>query len=614
LRVDLTREETTEEKLPEEIILKKYIGCFGIALRILYNMSIFSASPLDSENPLIFMTGPLTATIVPAPTNTTIATLNYDTGYTVGRSHSHGFWGPNLKFAGYDGIIIQGAAEKPVYLWIHDGEVEIRDASKIWGKDTHRTEDLVKEDIGQPKASVAAIGPAGENLCNGALIENDKHHSFSHSGVGAVMGSKKLKAIAVYGTRDIPVVNKEKLREVVKKWMKNIFKSDLARAIRDGKKNMFKEEFKTKKEEWSLCATRNLTDVNPPEFGVGMSTHKIIPKPCFRCPIGCSYEVEITSGPYRGYIATLSGGGEGLEGSSSIFGVYESGTVFYLTDLLDRLGLEASTAGCAVALAIECYEKGIITKEDTQGLDLKWGEAKLVEKLFNMLAMQEGWLGSILAKGPKRAAELIGGGASKFAVHIKGGGISLHDWRAAWGILLGQIVGGGAGWPAPGVDVYATEPDVGYNEYQDPFNAKVKPEAIRKTGMKKYWEDCIGTCWFAEWGVPGSLNYTTEALSSVTGWDFSPEEALMVGERLINLERVFNIRRGLKPSDDLDVSPRLLEAPKGGRAKGKSIKPYLKGMILEYYRLMGWDEKTGKPWRSTLERLALDDIIKNIWD
>ena len=187
LRIDLTKERILEENIPEESILRMYIGGFGLGLRLLYDELPLGISPLDPENPLIFMTGPLTGTMVPSPTNTTCTTLNSDTGFTAGRSHSHGYWGPNLKFAGYDGLIIQGVAEKPVYLWICDEEVEIRDGSKIWGKDTHETEDLVKKELGQPKASVAAIGPAGENLCDGALVENDKNHSFSHSGIGTVM-------------------------------------------------------------------------------------------------------------------------------------------------------------------------------------------------------------------------------------------------------------------------------------------------------------------------------------------------------------------------------------------------------------------------------------------
>jgi aldehyde:ferredoxin oxidoreductase len=344
-----------------------------------------------------------------------------------------------------------------------------------------------------------------------------------------------------------------------------------------------------------------------------MSKHKITPKACFACPIACSYDLEITSGPYKGYVATCAGGGENLEGAASIVGVYESGEVYYLIDLCDRLGFDSSTIGCTIALAIEAYEKGLLTKEDTEGIVLKWGDVKLVEKLLNMAARKEGKLGKLLALGPKKAAEWIGGDAPKFAVHIKGAGMNLHDWRATMGIMLGQFVGGGSGWPAPAADAWASEPDVGFPQYQDPINPRIKPEAVAKTWPKKYWDDCNGTCWFATWGVPGVLTFSAEAVSAVTGWDFTPQEALTVGERVVNLERVFNVRRGLTPADDYEVSPRMVEAPPSGKAKGIAMAPYVKGMVMEVYRLMGWDEKTGKPWISTLERLGLHDVIKDIW-
>ncbi len=614
LKVDLSREKVVEESLFDifpPTVLRRYVGCFGLGLRLLYDELPLGVCPTDPENPLIIMTGPLTGIPeVPSSNNATITTLNADTGFTAGRSHSHGFWGPNLKFAGYDGVVIEGASERPVYLWIHDGRAEIRDAERFWGKDTHETEDLIKGDVGEPRASVAAIGPAGENLCAGALIENDKHHSFSHSGVGTVMGSKRLKAIAVYGTGKVPIVDEAKLKEATEKWRGNLFKSDVAKGLAKG--GIPRDEYNYAK-GMSITSAKNFLEVSPPDWGVGMSKHRITPKACYACSIACSYEVEVTSGPYKGYVATPAGGGENLEGAASISGVYESGAVFYLIDLCDRLGFESSTIGCTIALAIECYEKGLLTKEDTEGIELRWGDDKLVEKMLRMAAKKEGKLGKLLALGPKRAAELIGGDAPKFAIHIKGTGMNLHDWRATMGIMLGQFVGGGSGWPAPAADAWATEPDVGFPEYQDPINPWIKPEAVARTWPKKYWDDCNGTCWFATWGVPGVLTYSTEAVSAVTGWDFTPQEALTVGERVVNLERAFNIRRGLTPADDYEVSPRMVEDPPSGKAKGKPMAPYVKGMVMEVYRLMGWDEKTGKPWRSTLERLGLEEVIKDIW-
>ena len=614
LRIDLTKERITEENLLDvfpEPTLQKYVGCFGLGLKLLYDRLPLGIHPADPHNILIFMTGPLTGIPeVPCSSNTTLVTLNADTGYTAGRSHSHGFWASNLKHAGYDGVIIEGASERPVYLWINDAGCEIRDACKLLGKDTHSTEDLIKQEVGESKASVASIGPAGENMSTGALIENDKHHTFAHSGSGMIMGSKKLKAIAVHGTGKVSVVDQTKLKEITKRWRANIFKSPLAGWLTKG--GITRDEYRTLK-DFSAVSAKNFLETNPADFGIGMSKHKVTPRACFACPIACAYEVEILSGHHKGYTATLSGGGEALEAAASLSGVYDSRSAFYLADICDRMGFNASTIGSTIALAIECYQKGLITDEDTGGLELDWGDERMVERMINMAARKEGKLGELLALGPKKAAYFIGGEAVGFAVHVKGAAINLHDWRAAWGILLGQIVGGGAGWPSQGAD-QIPQPEVGFPNVQDPLDPKGKPEAVARTWPKKYWEDCQGTCDFATLGVPTSLVFSAEAFSAVTGWKFTAEGALTVGERVLNLERAFNVRRGLTPADDWEVSRRLVEAPSAGRAKGKSIAPYLRGMVMRTYEILGWDEKTGKPWRKTLTRLGLEEVISDLWE
>ncbi|MFH1486603.1 MAG: aldehyde ferredoxin oxidoreductase N-terminal domain-containing protein, partial [Chloroflexota bacterium] len=379
MRVNLTTGEMEEENLPSEGVLRSYLGCWGLGLRYLYNECPPGTAPQDPENPVIFLTGPLAATHMPGANNTTCVTLNFDTEITAGRAHTHGFFGPNLKFAGYDGIIITGRADKPVYLWLHDGKAEIREAGDIWGKDTHETEDLVKERVGEPSASVAAIGPAGENVCAGALIENDKNHSMSHSGVGAVMGSKKLKAIAVFGkNRDIPVSDGRREVEVAKQWTASLDygpRSSVRVVGSEYKKHHRHEYEQSHVDRMGGVVAMNFKQWRLPGF-VEDAINKVTSRSCFRCPIGCCYDLEIVSGPHKGYIATLAGGGEPIEAAGSIVGLMASGDVFYMVDLFDRLGLEASTAGCTIAMAFEAYEKGLITKEDTGGIELKWGDAE----------------------------------------------------------------------------------------------------------------------------------------------------------------------------------------------------------------------------------------------
>jgi aldehyde:ferredoxin oxidoreductase len=612
LRVNLTTKMLNEERLPQDEVLRKFLGCYGLGLWFLYKEYPFGIRPTDPRCPLIFFTGPLTGSHIPGGNNLTAVSINFDTGFTAGRSHTHGFFGPRLKFAGYDGIIITGRADRPVYLWVHDETAEIREASNIWGRDTHETEDLVKKDIGQTDASVAAIGPAGENLCAGALIENDKNHSMAHSGIGAIMGSKNLKAIAVSGNKKFPSVNPEKEREIAKRWR------EVQRSVPWTHTNQLKDAGIIRSDYQHVLRRFGIAYKNmqpgkfPTDFGQGFSKNKITPRTCYGCHIACTYDVEVTSGPHMGYIATLAGGGESIEGAAAMVGITEPGTIFYLVDLYDRLGIEASTAGCAISMAFEAFERGLITKEDTDGLELRWGDAEVVEKVVRKYVSRDGF-GDILARGPKEAAEIIGGNAPEFAIHIKGSGMNLHDWRGGWGALLGQILSSGSGWFAPGADIIRPDPEAGYAEPQPPLTVKGKADEVRRTAINKYINDSIGCCWFHTWGNPDGNTLAADAISAVTGWDINKEELLELGERILQLERAFNIRCGLVPEDDYKVPKRVTEAPTEGPAKGRSIAPYLRGMVMEYYELVGWDKKTGKPWRDTLERVGLEDVAKDLW-
>jgi len=611
LRIDLSSRRIEESGLPNDEVLKKYIGCWGLALKYLYDMLPPGYRATDPENPLIFMTGPLTSRHLPGATNITLATKNFNTGFTVGRSHTHGTFGILMKSAGYDGLIITGQSDKPVYLWINNGKAEIRDAGRLWGKkDTHETEDTIKEELGNSKISVAGIGPAGENLIAGGAIMNDRNHGFCHSGVGSVMGSKRLKAIAVFGDGSIPVADSERLASLRKEWLGRLSEpGHISPPLKD--QSRFKADYRKMLQLAGFCG-KNFRTNQLVEFGLGWSKHKFTAKPCPGCPIGCPYDVEITSGPHNGYVATLCGGSEGLEAGGSVLEITEPGSCFYLCDIYDRLGIEASMAGCTLAMAIEAYEKGLLTAKDTDGLALKWGDDKVAEALVRKMVSREGF-GQILAHGVRQAAELIGGDAPSYAINIKGSAMNLHDWRSAWGMLLGQIVGSGAGWPAPGADFFATQADAGYPEFTGRFDHRSKPMEVRRTGIIKFLIDSTGLCWFMPWGCRDLLKLCTDTLRAATGWEWTAEELCEVGERIMHLERAFNVRHGLKPEDDWTVPERLVSAPDNGPGKDLSIRPYLEGMVKEYHRLMDWDAKTGKPLRSVLTRMGLDDIMKDLW-
>lgn len=621
LRVDLTKGSITVESLPEESILRKYVGNFGLGLWYLMKELPDGVGPLEPENPLIFLNGPLVGTRVPCPTNCTITTLNADTKFTAGRSHSHGWFAPFISMAGYDGIIVTGASDKWVYLWIDNDKVELRDAAKFLGKDTHETEDLIKEDLGvnkkigaQDGASVAAIGPAGEHLCAGAAIMNDKNHGFCHSGVGAIMGSKHLKAIAVRGTGEVPVFDAKKLAVIARDWTQLASKVGLFPIVGQG--GVPKSEYVGVKGLVGL-SSKNWTVNDIPGFGDRMSKQKITPLPCYRCPVACCYDAEPLEGPYKGYVFSLSGGGENQEGAASIVGAgaKDPGEVWYLTDLEDRLGFDTSTVGCSMAVAFEAYEKGLLTTKDTDGLELKWGDVKVIETLVKRIANKEGRFAQMLADGPKVAAQRVG--LPNASVDIKGSGMNIHDWRRAWGVLLGQAVGGGSGWPPPGADCWTPEADAGYPEKADPLSPYGKGKEVAKTGIIKLWNDCYGCCWFGTWGVPGIMRFTSGAIAAVVGWeDFTPEEALAVGHRTLTLERIFNMKHGLTAEDDIKVSPRITDpAPAdAGPAAGKGIAPYLEGWVRDYYEELSWDRRTGKPLKSTLKKLGLEEFMPLVWE
>ena len=264
--------------------------------------------------------------------------------------------------------------------------------------------------------------------------------------------------------------------------------------------------------------------------------------------------------------------------------------------------------------AFECYEKGILTKKDTDRLELKWGNADAAITLLNKMIKREGF-GAVLADGPKEAAKRIGGDALKFVVHVKGGGMNMHDWRVSWSTLFGQIISSaGPCWQGSGVVAFSPEPDLSYKELSvDPVSAEGKAEAVWKTQQKKSMEDSIGICWFAGWGVPGSLNFERRAIAATTGWkDFTVEEALTVGRRIITLQRLFNIKHGLTVQSDLDVGQRLLDPPTAGPAKGKGFAEHLPSLLREYYSLSGWDPGTGKPLPATIKDLQLEEEAKRL--
>ena len=617
LRVDLTAGTCKTSPLPDESVLRAYVGGIGLGMRLLLDEAPDGVKATDPEAPLLLMTGPLTGTAAPSSSNLAVISYNFNTPYAVATGHTHGFWAAYLKHAGYDGIIVTGRSEKPVYLWVDDDHVEIRDAGGVWGQDTRETERLIKRELGdEEKISVACIGPAGEAMLPGASIKNDRNHGASKGSVGAVMGSKRLKAVAVRGTKTVPLADAVKFGEVSQTWDGSIMAERKPGEGAPAVGSLLTEGGITRAYNYvgekHMLAGKNLTD---PLWGEAYSKrfveraqdYTITPKESYNCSIACSYDCKINSGKFAGFTASMCGGGENMEGAAGMVGLDDPDEALALTDYFDGMGIDSSVGGALMGMAYELYERGIITTEDTGGLELNWGNYEAAVTLLDQMCAGEGFGGDVLAKGLKEAAQLLGKEAEACVLHIRGGGINMHDWRPAWSVLLGQVVAGaGVCWQGPGVDAWTTEPDLGYTEFGEPMVPDGKAEAVAKTQIKKLWEDTLGVCWFACWGVKGVLDYSSEAIALATGWsDFDRDEAMAVGERMVNLQRVIAIKRGFKPEDEFDISNRLLEAPTVGQAAGKTIQPHLEGMVREYYGHMGWEEATGRPTPATLEKVGL---------
>ncbi len=602
LRVDLASGSLREENLPEEPLLKKLIGGQALASYILLKELPLDAKPLGPENRVVIMTGPITGTgLTPGGTKATAVYLSPLTGYTLGRGATSGFWGTALKASGYDGVIVQGSSGKPVYLFVNEGCAELRDATRVWGKGTRATEEALRAEVGLKDAKVLCIGPAGENLNRAGMLVNDYNHSAAHSG-GAVFGSKKLKAIVVHGARRPRLHDKEKLIEAGLRWRATLEQHDV-------------QKKKTKLghgEDWGALNNLNWRSTEIADHNRGFNQNSVTLRPCFQCQRLCPWDVEIREGPYKGTVARLNAGGEWLDAFFNL-GV-KGNAVLYLAERINDLGIECSHFSCAAGVAFEAWEKGLLGPDQTNGLALEWGNAEAVDRLLNMAAQREGWLGNLLAEGPKQLAEAIGGDAPNWAVHTKGGTPAMHEWRPLLGQMLRELTASGGMKPQGGGSLNPPA-DLRYREKWGPLNrdhpsgwpwSQVLSEQLRQ------FCGIIGGCWFAQMvHKPDGLNSIVDSLTATTGWDFNLDQALEAGHRSVILQSLFGTQRGWSADFDWkDVGPRFLEPIPDGKYKGFTIAKWLPDMVYDYYRLSGRDEKTGRPFKETLIRLGLEEFME----
>lgn len=606
LRVDLSIGRISKEQFDPNW-LRKLVGGNGVGVKILYDEVPPGVDPYNPENRLILTDGPVSGTSVPGSGTIAMVTKGPLTNL-LSSTQANGYFGARLRLNGYDIIVIQGTSPEWKYLWIHDGEVEIRSANHLLGLDAFDTEKRLKEDLGQKRASVACIGPSGENGVKFAAINCDHGHFLASNGPGAVMGSKKLKAIVVYAQKtSVEVWDPDRLKSLARgDFLQDAEKSEEGATIKNlGTHGYFKDFGRI-----GGVPVKNLTTSVWPGisefYGENIRANfKRKPRPCHRCPWAHCSDIKVIDGPLAGFEGEEPEF-EGLAACTSLVGVTDPATGIKLSNMIDRMGMDVKETGYTMAMAIECYEKGIIGPKETGGIELKWGNANAIAQLIEAIAYRRGF-GDVLADGVMRAAERIGGEAPNFAVYIKRG-IAPHviDGRCYWPILLSMSLGDTGSFT--GHAFY--DPQVGNVERIGLFDVEKIPPAQARYSRRWQFNDAIGMCRFF---LYGSLDIQAEVVSAATGWDFTAQELLDAGERIAGLQRVFNIRHGLDSMKDDTLSPRLASAPVDGYAKGKTVGPVYSQMVRTYYRAMGWDEETSKPLPVTLHRLGLDDFIKDLW-
>lgn len=613
LRVDLSTGTVLEENIREEWA-KKFIGGAGLATRYLYEEMPKGADPLGAENPLIFMTGPLTGTASASASRYSVVAKSPLTGIW-GHGNSGGSFGPALKQSGYDGIVFHGQSPKPVYLRIVNGEPELCDARGLWGKTVPETEDSIQKGSSQ-KMTIASIGPGGENLVRYAAIINNRHRAIGRCGLGAVMGAKRLKAVACSGKTQIALADPGLFREIARKQFDLLNESVLKVGFESFGTNMVSDMVNIRggypTRNWQRGVFEQIEEVNGQAL-----TDKVFVKgvSCFACPIACGRGTEIKGGAWKG------NSGEGPEyETTNTFGamcdISDLNAITMANYLCNEYGLDTISAGATIAFAMECYEKGILNKAGAGGVELKFGDENLIVDLIHKIARREG-IGDLLAEGTRRVSERLGRGSEHFAMHVKGLELPAYDPRAAKITGLGYVTANRGG---DHVTAYVQGPTfidmpfvvVEDSKIEDPFVANPKEARVvvdLENALTMF--DCIGACKFM--GILLPAEEYVNLLDAATGWKFGVDDFRKSGERIYNLMRMFCAREGI--TREADTLPRrLMEDPlPEGPAKGMVIDRDTIEMLKDaYYEIRGWDKETGNPTFQKLRDLELDDLAEDI--
>ena len=593
LWVDLSTGTIKEEAL-EESLCRDFIGGYGIGARILYNRQKSGIDPLGPENTLGLITGPLTGVPIPAATRYIVVAKSPLTGGW-GESNSGGDFGPYLKFAGFDGVFFTGISPKPVYLLIDEGKAQLKDAGFLWGKDTYETEDMLMAEYGK-QSRVACIGPAGEKLSLISCIITDHGSAAGRSGLGAVMGSKKLKAVVARGTLNVPITNKTNVDEI-KKVQINSYKirGPNGMSVMDNK-----HKYGTSIATYSSAHSGDSPVKNWGGIGVidlpdreGLHENVFAARvekghTCWRCPLACKATLKAGEGEYKYAAGCRRPEYETASAFGSNCANSHTESIIMCNDICNRAGIDTISCGSVIAFATELYENGILTKNDTDGIDLKWGNHQAMVAMTQKLVKREG-LGDILSDGVKIAAERIGKGSEKFAVHIGGQEPGMHDPKLPMHF--------------PSTDAARYQMDATPGRHHSFFG----PSSF----VHMHFQNAAGLCFPGRWDQ--NHEQLVGVFNAVTGWNYSWSDMLKAGERIANIRHAFNLREGINELK-WSVHPRIVGKPPQTAGPLAGVTANIEAQVYWCLGALDWDMITTKPSKTKLLSLGgLDDVANDLW-
>ncbi len=605
LVVDLSSGEIKDEPLNVDYV-RRFIGGSGLACRYLYDMVDADTDPLGPENPLFFMAGPLTGTRAPSCGRFVVCARSPLTSLW-GEANSGGFFGPEMRFASYDGIIIRGRSPKLVYLWVQDGRAELRDAGHLWGKDTFKTQAAIKEELGDPRVRVACIGPAGENQVLLANIIHDHARAAGRGGMGAVMGSKNLKAVAVRGHGRIPVADEERLKELARQVIEVLKDDFLSDMLHETGTACAMEQLNYLGSLPSRYYTQGVFEgVETLSGGFMADTILTGTSACYGCVVGCGRKVAVSEGRYT--FPEIDGPEyETICALGTTLLIDDLAAVSWLGHLCDGYGMDTMSAGGTIGFAHYLFQEGVIGSQGTGGLTLRWGNPDTVVELLGQMARREGF-GALLSEGSRRLGQRFG--VEELAVQVKGLEVAYHDPRALSAMALVYSTSP-IGASHNHSDMYWVEVGRSLEELDIPFTDRL--EDTGKGTLVARHQDWRGVtnalvmCIFNN----APAQYHADLFNAATGRQETLDSLLHIGERIWNLKRAFNCRLGLTRADDR--LPQLLLQPlsEGGT---QGHVPDLELMLREYYEVRDWDPVTGKPSREKLLSLGMEEMAKDLWE